>query len=147
MIYTGLTEAFFTYVKVAFWAGAFITFPFVATQLWMFIAPGLYRNEKEAFLPFLVATPVLFFVGGAFVYYFVFPMAWQFFLSFETPVARARRAADPARGPGRRVSRPGDEADLRLRHRLPAAGGADADGPGRHRLGRRSWRAGAATRS
>ena len=64
MIYTGLTEAFFTYVKVAFWAGAFITFPFVATQLWLFIAPGLYRNEKEAFLPFLVATPVLFFIGG-----------------------------------------------------------------------------------
>ncbi len=87
MIYTGLTEAFFTYVKVAFWAGAFIAFPFVAIQLWLFIAPGLYKNEKEAFLPFLVATPVLFFIGGAFVYYFVFPMAWKFFLSFETPVA------------------------------------------------------------
>ena len=87
MIYTGLTEAFFTYVKVAFWAGAFITFPFVATQLWLFIAPGLYSNEKEAFLPFLAATPILFFAGGAFVYYFVFPLAWRFFVSFETPVA------------------------------------------------------------
>ena len=86
MIYTGMAEAFFTYVKVAFWAGAFITFPFVAAQIWLFIAPGLYRNEKEAFLPFLAATPVLFFAGGAFVYYFVFPMAWKFFLSFETPV-------------------------------------------------------------
>jgi sec-independent protein translocase protein TatC len=85
MIYTGLTEAFFTYIKVAFWAGAFITFPFIATQLWLFIAPGLYRNEKQAFLPFLVATPVLFFSGGAFVYYFVFPLAWRFFVSFETP--------------------------------------------------------------
>lgn len=85
MIYTGLTEAFFTYIKVAFWAGAFIAFPFVATQLWLFIAPGLYRNEKQAFLPFLVATPILFFAGGAFVYYFIFPMAWRFFLSFETP--------------------------------------------------------------
>lgn len=85
MIYTGLTEAFFTYIKVAFWAGAFITFPFVAIQLWLFIAPGLYRHEKEAFLPFLAATPILFFLGGAFVYYFVFPMAWRFFLSFETP--------------------------------------------------------------
>jgi sec-independent protein translocase protein TatC len=84
MIYTGLTEAFFTYIKVAFWAGAFITFPFVAIQLWLFIAPGLYRNEKEAFLPFLVATPILFFAGGAFVYYFIFPMAWRFFLSFES---------------------------------------------------------------
>jgi sec-independent protein translocase protein TatC len=85
MIFTGLTEAFFTYVKVAFWAGAFITFPFIAAQLWMFIAPGLYRNEKQAFLPFLVATPVLFFMGGAMVYYLIFPLAWRFFVSFESP--------------------------------------------------------------
>jgi sec-independent protein translocase protein TatC len=85
MIYTGLAEAFFTYLKVAFWAGAFLTFPFVASQLWLFIAPGLYRTEKRAFLPFLLATPVLFFLGGAMVYYFIFPLAWRFFLSFETP--------------------------------------------------------------
>jgi sec-independent protein translocase protein TatC len=85
MIYTGLAEAFFTYLKVAFWAGAFLTFPFVAAQLWLFIAPGLYRTEKRAFLPFLVATPILFFLGGAMVYYFIFPLAWRFFLSFETP--------------------------------------------------------------
>ena len=84
MIYTSLTEAFFTYLKVAFWAGAFLAFPFVAIQLWMFIAPGLYANEKNAFLPFLVATPALFFLGGAMVYYFIFPLAWRFFLSFET---------------------------------------------------------------
>jgi sec-independent protein translocase protein TatC len=84
MIYTGLTEAFFTYLKVAFFAGAFVTFPFVATQLYLFIAPGLYRNEKQAFLPFLIATPVLFFLGGAMVYFFIFPLAWKFFLSFET---------------------------------------------------------------
>jgi sec-independent protein translocase protein TatC len=85
MIYTGLTEAFFTYLKVAFWGGAFLAFPFVSVQLWMFIAPGLYRNEKEAFLPFLAATPVLFFMGGAVAYYLVFPLAWRFFVSFETP--------------------------------------------------------------
>jgi sec-independent protein translocase protein TatC len=85
MIYTGLAEAFFTYVKVAFWAGAFLTFPIVAVQLWMFIAPGLYRTEKQAFLPFLVATPFLFFLGGAMAYYVIFPLAWRFFLSFETP--------------------------------------------------------------
>lgn len=85
MIVTGLTEVFFTYLKIAFWAGAFITFPFVAAQLWLFIAPGLYRNEKQAFLPFLAATPVLFFMGGAMVYYVIFPLAWQFFLSFQTP--------------------------------------------------------------
>jgi sec-independent protein translocase protein TatC len=85
MIYTGLAEAFFTYVKVAFWAGTFLTFPFVAIQLWLFIAPGLYRTEKRAFLPFLAATPVLFFLGGSMVYYLIFPLAWRFFLSFETP--------------------------------------------------------------
>ena len=84
MIFTGLTETFFTYVKVAFFAGAFLSFPFIAIQLWMFIAPGLYRNEKVAFLPFLIATPILFFLGGALVYYWIFPLAWQFFLSFET---------------------------------------------------------------
>ncbi len=85
MIYTGLTEAFLTYVKVAFWAGTFLTFPFVATQLWLFIAPGLYRNEKRAFLPFLIATPVLFFIGAAMAYFVVFPLAWKFFVSFESP--------------------------------------------------------------
>ena len=87
MIYTGLTEVFFTYLKVAFFAGAFLAFPFIATQLWLFIAPGLYRHEKKAFMPFLVATPVLFFTGGAMVYYLIFPLAWRFFLSFETPGA------------------------------------------------------------
>ena len=130
MIYTGLAEAFFTYLKVAFWAGAFLTFPFVATQLWLFIAPGLYKTEKKAFLPFLVATPILFFMGGAMVYYLIFPLAWRFFLSFETPAGEGV-AADRARGAGRRVPVAGDEADLRLRPQLPAAGRADADGAGR----------------
>ncbi|TVZ49392.1 sec-independent protein translocase protein TatC [Azospirillum brasilense] len=83
MIYTGLTEAFFTYVKVAFWAGCFLSFPIVASQIWMFVAPGLYKHERKAFLPFLVATPILFFLGGAMVYYFIFPLAWRFFLGFE----------------------------------------------------------------
>jgi sec-independent protein translocase protein TatC len=85
MIYTGLTEAFVTYIKVSLYAGFFIAFPFVATQLWLFIAPGLYRNEKRAFLPFLIATPVLFLMGASLVYYFIFPSAWRFFVSFETP--------------------------------------------------------------
>jgi sec-independent protein translocase protein TatC len=84
MIFTALYETFFTYVKVAFFAGAFLSFPIVASQLWMFIAPGLYKKERRAFLPFLVATPVLFFLGGALVYYIIFPLAWQFFVSFET---------------------------------------------------------------
>ena len=84
LIYTGLTEAFFTYMKVAFFAGIFITFPILLLQVWMFLAPGLYENEKRAFLPFMVATPILFFLGGAVVYYVVLPMAWPFFLSFQT---------------------------------------------------------------
>ena len=84
LIFTALHEAFFTYIKVAFFAALFISFPFVAIQIWMFVAPGLYRNEKRAFLPFLVATPILFFLGGALVYYLIFPLAWKFFLSFES---------------------------------------------------------------
>jgi len=85
MIYTGLTEVFFTYIKVAFFTALFVSFPVVATQIWMFVAPGLYRNEKGAFLPFLIATPVLFLLGAALVYYLIFPLAWRFFLSFEAP--------------------------------------------------------------
>ena len=87
LIYTGLTEAFFTYIKVAFFAGIFLTFPVVLLQIWKFVAPGLYENERGAVLPFLVATPVLFFLGGACVYYLVLPMAWPFFLSFQTSAA------------------------------------------------------------
>ncbi len=84
MIYTALTEAFFTYVKVAAFAAIIVTFPVFATQLWMFVAPGLYKNEKKAFLPFLVISPILFVIGGAMVYYLVMPMAWEFLLGFQT---------------------------------------------------------------
>jgi len=84
LIYTGLTEAFFTYLKVAFFAGVFLTFPILLLQVWLFIAPGLYKAEKNAFLPFLIATPILFFTGGAVVYFVVMPQAWPFFLSFQT---------------------------------------------------------------
>jgi sec-independent protein translocase protein TatC len=84
LIYTGLTEAFVTYIKVAFFAGVFLTCPILVTQVWKFVAPGLYRQERRAFYPFLVATPVLFFIGGAFVYFLVMPVAWKFFLGFES---------------------------------------------------------------
>ena len=83
LIYTNLTEAFFTYLKVALFSGIFITFPILLIQVWIFIAPGLYEKERKAFLPFLAATPVLFFLGAACVYYLVLPMAWPFFLSFQ----------------------------------------------------------------
>lgn len=85
MIFTAPQEAFFTYIRLAFWAAMVISFPVIATQVWMFVAPGLYKNEKKAFLPFLVATPVLFSIGGAFVYFFIMPLALKFFIGFEAP--------------------------------------------------------------
>jgi len=85
LIYTGLTEAFFTYVKVSFWAALCIAFPVVAVQIWKFVAPGLYKNEKRAFFPYLFATPVLFTMGASLAYFVVIPYAWRFFVSFESP--------------------------------------------------------------
>ena len=82
-IYTALQEAFFTELKIAFFFALFFAFPLIAIQIWKFIAPGLYRNEKNAFLPFLIATPILFFAGGAMVYYLIAPLAWNFFLSYQ----------------------------------------------------------------
>jgi sec-independent protein translocase protein TatC len=84
MIFTSLVEPFFTYLKVAFFTAAFVSFPLVASQIYMFVAPGLYKNERRAFLPYLAATPIMFFIGGSFVYFAVIPIAWEFFLSFET---------------------------------------------------------------
>jgi sec-independent protein translocase protein TatC len=84
MIFTDMTEVFFTYIKIAFFFGAFFSSPIFLTQLWLFVAPGLYRNEKKGLAPFLIASPVLFFLGGALVYFVLFPLAWSFFLSFET---------------------------------------------------------------
>jgi sec-independent protein translocase protein TatC len=85
LIYTQLYEAFFTHIKLAMFGALFIAFPVIASQLWLFIAPGLYRSEKRALLPFLIATPILFLLGAALAYYFVFPFAWRFFASFQTP--------------------------------------------------------------
>ncbi|MGV0760151.1 twin-arginine translocase subunit TatC [Tistrella mobilis] len=94
LIYTGLTEAFFTYVKVSFYAALFISFPIIASQLYMFVAPGLYRNERKAFMPFLVATPFLFVLGAALAYYFVFPLAWGFFAGFQTTGSETNMAIE-----------------------------------------------------
>ncbi len=83
LIFTALHEAFLTYLKVAFFASLFLTSPILLTQLWKFIAPGLYQNEKKALLPYLLATPILFLFGGFLVYYFIMPLAIKFFLTFE----------------------------------------------------------------
>lgn len=85
MIATALQETFFTYVKVGAFGALCLAFPFMAAQLWLFVAPGLYRHEKKAFLPFLFATPVMFVIGASFVYYILMPMAIRFFLGFEEP--------------------------------------------------------------
>jgi len=84
LIFTALHEAFLTYLKVAFFASFFITSPIFLTQIWKFVAPGLYKNEKKALLPYLIATPLLFIFGGMLVYYLVMPLAIKFFLTFET---------------------------------------------------------------
>ncbi|MEQ1753616.1 MAG: twin-arginine translocase subunit TatC [Micropepsaceae bacterium] len=101
MIYTQLYETFLTYVKVAAFTALCISFPIIASQLWMFVAPGLYRNERRAFLPFLFATPILFFLGAALVYYLLMPLMIHFFLGFETtggqgqlPIRLEARVAD-----------------------------------------------------
>lgn len=83
LVYTQLYGAFFVEIKVALFAAFFISFPIIANQLWAFIAPGLYAKEKRAFLPFLLATPILFTMGGALAYFVVMPLAFEFFLGFE----------------------------------------------------------------
>ncbi|MGC9952658.1 MAG: twin-arginine translocase subunit TatC [Rhizomicrobium sp.] len=84
LIYTALYETFFTYMKVGMFAGLCLAFPIIAAQIWLFVAPGLYRKERKAFLPFLIASPVLFIAGGSFVFYVMLPFAIHFFLGFET---------------------------------------------------------------
>jgi sec-independent protein translocase protein TatC len=83
LIFTALQETFFTYLRVGLFGGLCLGFPFIAWQLWAFVAPGLYRNERSAFLPFLVASPILFAIGASLVYFLIMPMATRFFLGFE----------------------------------------------------------------
>jgi sec-independent protein translocase protein TatC len=85
LIYTALYETWITYVKVGMFGGICLAFPIIAAQIWLFVAPGLYRNERRAFLPFLLATPVLFAIGAAFVFYVLMPFAIKFFVGYETP--------------------------------------------------------------
>ena len=84
LIFTALHETFFTYLKVALFASIFISLPFILMQIWIFVAPGLYKNEKSVVIPYLIATPVLFLLGAALVYFFIMPLAIKFFLSFES---------------------------------------------------------------
>jgi sec-independent protein translocase protein TatC len=87
LIYTNLTEAFFAYMGVALWTAFLITSPFMLAQVWMFLSPAFYTKEKKLFIPYFILTPFLFVAGAALAYYAVFPAAWGFFVSFETPHA------------------------------------------------------------
>jgi sec-independent protein translocase protein TatC len=98
LIYTQMFEAFFVQLKVALFAAFMIAFPVIATQVWRFVAPGLYGNEKRAFLPFLFATPVLFTIGAAGAYYGAIPIALSFLLGFEGDVGGVEQEALPAVG-------------------------------------------------
>ena len=84
LIFTALQETFLTYLKVSFFAAFFFTSPIILIQIWKFIAPGLYEDEKSAIMPYLVITPILFLLGGMLVYYLIMPLAIKFFLSFES---------------------------------------------------------------
>lgn len=98
LIYTQLFEAFFVQVKVALFAALMIAFPVIATQIWRFVAPGLYRNERKAVLPFLFATPVLFGAGASLAYFVTVPLALHFLLSYQGNVGGVSQEALPAVG-------------------------------------------------
>ena len=88
LIYTALTEVFFTKVKIGMFGGLCLGFPLIAAQIWIFVAPGLYRHERRAFLPFLAWTPVMFILGAGFVYYVMLPFAIQFFGGYQVPATQ-----------------------------------------------------------
>lgn len=83
MIYTAPQEFFFTQLRLALFGAIFLAFPIIASQVYMFVAPGLYKNERQAFIPYLIATPVLFIMGGMLVYFLIMPLAMKFFLSMQ----------------------------------------------------------------
>jgi hypothetical protein len=120
LIYTDLTEAFWTNLRIAFWGAFCLSFPVIASQLWMFVAPGLYKNERRAFLPYLLAAPLLFILGGAVVYFFIFPV-------LRDP-RRTGYAAGPGDAEGERVPDAGDAPHPGVRRRFPTAGAAYALG-------------------
>jgi sec-independent protein translocase protein TatC len=96
LILVKMQEGFFVAIRIAMWGGFIMSFPIIAHQLWRFVAPGLYRSEKAAFLPFLVASPVMFFIGAGFAYLIILPFAFEFFLGFQDSVATAAEGLSAA---------------------------------------------------
>ncbi|MEM8570144.1 MAG: twin-arginine translocase subunit TatC [Pseudomonadota bacterium] len=100
LIFTGLQQGFMTQVRISLFGGFVLAFPIIGYQLWRFVAPGLYRQEKRAFLPFLLASPILFALGAAFAYYIILPLAFTFFLSFQQLGPDASSAMGPTEDVG-----------------------------------------------
>ena len=98
LVYTQLFEAFFVEVKVAFFAAIMVSFPVIANQLWLFVAPGLYKKERRAVLPFLFATPILFTMGASLAYFVAIPMALHFLLGFQGNLGGVQQEALPSVG-------------------------------------------------
>jgi sec-independent protein translocase protein TatC len=109
-----LQEGFFVAIKIAMWGGFAMAFPIIAFQLWRFVAPGLYRNEKAAFLPFLLASPIMFAVGATFAYFVILPFAFSFFLGFEDTFKAAMEGSSLATAPAGVVYQGSVEAYLSL---------------------------------
>jgi sec-independent protein translocase protein TatC len=108
-------EGFFVAIRISMWGGFIMAFPIIAYQMWRFVAPGLYKSEKNAFLPFLIASPVMFFTGAAFAYYVILPFAFAFFLGFQnTLTAAATGAANVSSAPASVVFQGSMEAYLAL---------------------------------
>lgn len=115
LILIKLQEGFFVAVRISLMGGFILSFPYIATQLWRFVAPGLYKNEKTAFLPFLIASPIMFFLGAAFAFYVVIPLAFDFFLGFQqigTAGPVVPDVVNPANAPGGTVTGPPVNAPL-----------------------------------
>ncbi|MFK7903288.1 MAG: twin-arginine translocase subunit TatC [Nitratireductor sp.] len=103
-IYTALQEKFFVDIKIGLFGAVFIAFPVIATQIYKFVAPGLYKNERGAFLPFLIATPILFIAGACLVYFFIMPKATYFFLSYEQVGGQGKAAIENLQAVGSYLS-------------------------------------------
>ena len=123
LILVALQEGFTVAVSISMMGGLILAFPVISYQLWRFVAPGLYKKEKNAFLPFLIASPAMFFLGAAFAYYIITPMAFSFFLGFQQPGTLVT-------GPdaGSNVARAGKDAQIRHRRNPDRRGRCDTAG-------------------
>ena len=131
LIATHFLEQFYTNIRLSMFGAAVIAFPVIAVQVYKFVAPGLYKNERQAFPPYLIATPMFFLAGALLVYFVVMPLLIRFSVSLQQ-VNQPGEATIELAAQGQRISVADHDADLRLRHRLPASGRADAARPGRH---------------